>query len=88
MVFRQTLTTPTSPTGSPHRPKLRIVLYPLFLDPLLQARYARHLDSLIEAFVENGGRAIIRACDGDRRGNPVILPRPAFAEAMRRQYSK
>ena len=41
-----------------------------------------HLDRLIAAFVESQGQSIIRACDGDRRGNPVILPRAAFAEAM------
>ncbi|MEM5472556.1 molybdopterin-binding/glycosyltransferase family 2 protein [Hoeflea sp. AS60] len=43
----------------------------------------RHLDRLIEVFAEHQGAAIIRACDGDRRGNPVILPRAAFAEAMK-----
>tara|TARA_R110002020_G_scaffold34066_12_gene103543 strand:- start:10247 stop:11896 length:1650 start_codon:yes stop_codon:yes gene_type:complete len=41
-----------------------------------------HLDALIESFARNNGRAIVRACDGARRGNPVILPRAAFAEAM------
>ncbi|SOE08519.1 molybdopterin molybdochelatase /molybdenum cofactor cytidylyltransferase [Hoeflea halophila] len=41
-----------------------------------------HLDRLIETFAAHGGTAIIRACDGDRRGNPVILPRSAFADAM------
>lgn len=41
-----------------------------------------HLDSLISAFAESDGKAIIRACDGDRRGNPVILPRAAFNDAM------
>ncbi|MGJ8570785.1 MAG: NTP transferase domain-containing protein [Hoeflea sp.] len=41
-----------------------------------------HLDRLIDAFVANQGNAIIRACDGGRRGNPVILPRAAFPEAM------
>ena len=41
-----------------------------------------HLDSLIAAFAERGGEAIVRACDGERRGNPVILPRAAFTEAM------
>ena len=40
-----------------------------------------HLDRLIEAFLKHGGQAIVRACDGERRGNPVILPRSAFAEA-------
>lgn len=33
-----------------------------------------HLDTLISAFSENEGAAIIRASDGDHRGNPVILP--------------
>jgi len=41
-----------------------------------------HLDSLMKAFRENHGNSIVRACDGERRGNPVILPRAAFAEAM------
>jgi len=41
-----------------------------------------HLDRLIETFAAHGGTAIIRASDGERRGNPVILPRSAFAEAM------
>ena len=41
-----------------------------------------HLNQLIEAFVANQGQAIIRASDGERRGNPVILPRAAFPEAM------
>ncbi|OCW58711.1 NTP transferase domain-containing protein [Hoeflea olei] len=43
---------------------------------------ASHLDALIERFSSHGGQAIVRACDGARRGNPVILPRAAFAEAM------
>jgi molybdenum cofactor cytidylyltransferase len=33
-----------------------------------------HLDRLIAAFADNGCEAIIRAADGDHRGNPVILP--------------
>lgn len=41
-----------------------------------------HLNRLIEMFVVNQGNAIIRACDGERRGNPVILPRATFLEAM------
>ncbi|MBC7282262.1 molybdopterin-binding/glycosyltransferase family 2 protein [Hoeflea sp.] len=41
-----------------------------------------HLDALIERFAAAEGRAIVRACDGERRGNPVILPRAAFAEVM------
>lgn len=48
----------------------------------MPALTAAHLDCLIEAFSENRGQAIVRACDGERRGNPVILPRTAFAEAM------
>ncbi|MDF1607485.1 molybdopterin-binding/glycosyltransferase family 2 protein [Hoeflea sp. YIM 152468] len=48
----------------------------------MPALTAAHLDRLIARFVEHQGRAIIRACDGERRGNPVILPRAAFAEAM------
>jgi len=49
----------------------------------MPALTGRHLDRLIEVFAEHQGAAIIRACDGDRRGNPVILPRAAFAEAMK-----
>ncbi len=41
-----------------------------------------HLNRLIDAFAANNANAIIRACDGERRGNPVILPRTAFPEAM------
>ncbi|AKI00338.1 putative MobA-like protein [Hoeflea sp. IMCC20628] len=41
-----------------------------------------HLDRLVSAFVESDGTAIVRACDGERRGNPVILPRSAFNDAM------
>ncbi|WP_299862670.1 molybdopterin-binding/glycosyltransferase family 2 protein [uncultured Hoeflea sp.] len=41
-----------------------------------------HLDRLIEAFAAAGGEAIVRACDGGIRGNPVILPRAAFDDAM------
>jgi molybdenum cofactor cytidylyltransferase len=48
----------------------------------MPALTAVHLDGLIETFIEHHGNAIIRACDGDRRGNPVILPRSAFSEAM------
>ena len=48
----------------------------------MPALTAAHLDRLIEAFSESRGQAIVRACDGERRGNPVILPRSAFAEAM------
>jgi molybdenum cofactor cytidylyltransferase len=48
----------------------------------MPALTAAHLDSLIGAFADHQGRAIVRACDGERRGNPVILPRTAFADAM------
>lgn len=41
-----------------------------------------HLDALIESFAKSNGWAIVRACHGERRGNPVILPRAAFADAM------
>jgi molybdenum cofactor cytidylyltransferase len=41
-----------------------------------------HLNLLIETFAEAGGTAIVRASDGVRRGNPVILPRVAFSDAM------
>lgn len=41
-----------------------------------------HLDRLIATFKECDGKSIVRACDGERRGNPVILPRAAFGEAM------
>ncbi|MDZ7599848.1 MAG: molybdopterin-binding/glycosyltransferase family 2 protein [Hoeflea sp.] len=44
-----------------------------------------HLDLLIDSFAQARGRAVVRACDGERRGNPVILPRAAFADAMRLQ---
>ncbi|WP_159586587.1 NTP transferase domain-containing protein [Chelativorans xinjiangense] len=40
-------------------------------------------DRLIEAFVAAGGRAIVRATHGGKRGNPVILPRVLFAEVER-----
>ncbi|WP_422370364.1 NTP transferase domain-containing protein [Hoeflea sp.] len=46
----------------------------------MPALTAEHLDALIDAFAESGGTAVIRASDGERRGNPVILPRAAFAE--------
>lgn len=42
-----------------------------------------HLDLLIDAFRQTGGSAIVRASDGVRRGNPVILPRATFPDAMR-----
>lgn len=39
-----------------------------------------HLDRLIDAFRRGGGSAIVRACDGDRPGNPVILPASLFPQ--------
>ncbi len=36
------------------------------------------LQRLIEAFGKAGGRAIVRAVAGGKRGNPVILPRSTF----------
>ncbi len=38
------------------------------------------LNRLIGAFGRAGGQAIVRAASGGKRGNPVILPRAAFAE--------
>lgn len=49
----------------------------------MPALTAGHLDALIDAFAEDGGKSIIRASDGERRGNPVILPRAAFSEVGR-----
>jgi molybdenum cofactor cytidylyltransferase len=46
----------------------------------MPALTTEHLDALIDAFAESAGTAIIRASDGERRGNPVILPRAAFSE--------
>lgn len=43
---------------------------------------SEHLNLLIETFAEAGGTSIVRASDGVRRGNPVILPRAAFSDAM------
>jgi molybdenum cofactor cytidylyltransferase len=48
----------------------------------MPALTAAHLDRLIGAFADHRGSAIVRACDGERRGNPVILPASTFAEAM------
>ena len=36
------------------------------------------LDRLIEAFAESGGRAVVRAAHGGKRGNPVLLPKSLF----------
>lgn len=40
------------------------------------------LDRMIDAFVQAGGKAIVRATHGGKRGNPVILPRALFPEVM------
>ncbi len=40
-----------------------------------------HLDKMIEAFVETGGGAVVRATNAGVPGNPVILPRALFAVA-------
>lgn len=45
----------------------------------MPALTAGHLDMLIDAFANGGGDSIVRASYGERRGNPVILPRRAFA---------
>ena len=37
------------------------------------------IDQLIEAFRKCGGKAVVRASYGGKRGNPVILPRSLFA---------
>ncbi len=34
---------------------------------------------LLDAFAAAGGRAVVRAVSGGRRGNPVVLPRSTFA---------
>ncbi|MDA5398182.1 molybdopterin-binding/glycosyltransferase family 2 protein [Hoeflea prorocentri] len=44
---------------------------------------ASHLDTLISAFQNVGGEAVVRAASGQVRGNPVILPRSAFDAVMR-----
>jgi len=44
---------------------------------------ASDLQMLMTAFRASGGRAIVRAVSGGKRGNPVILPRPAFAAVMK-----
>ncbi len=36
------------------------------------------MDSLIDAFCRSGGRSVVRASHGGRRGNPVLLPRSLF----------
>ena len=39
---------------------------------------ATHLDTMIETFRANEGRAIVRAASSGKRGNPVILPASTF----------
>ena len=39
---------------------------------------AAHIDALVEAFRKAGGKAVVRAASGGKRGNPVILPRATF----------
>lgn len=39
---------------------------------------AADLDRLILAFRQSGGRAVVRATHGGKRGNPVLLPRELF----------
>lgn len=34
---------------------------------------------LLDAFAASGGRAVVRAVSGGKRGNPVVLPRATFA---------
>ncbi|WEX11666.1 molybdopterin-binding/glycosyltransferase family 2 protein [Chelativorans sp. AA-79] len=41
---------------------------------------ATDLDRLVAAFLAAGGRSIVRATHGGKRGNPVILPRRLFSE--------
>jgi molybdenum cofactor cytidylyltransferase len=43
---------------------------------------AMALRQLRDRFVDHGGRAVIRAADGDRPGNPLVLPRSLFAPIM------
>lgn len=40
----------------------------------------RNMNDMIEAFAASGGKAIVRATHGGKRGNPVLLPRVLFAE--------
>jgi molybdenum cofactor cytidylyltransferase len=42
-----------------------------------------HLERLVDAFRKAGGKAIVRAVSGERRGNPVILPRATFAAILK-----
>ena len=38
---------------------------------------------LLDVFAETGSRAVVRAVSGGKRGNPVVLPRAAFAAVLR-----
>ena len=38
---------------------------------------------LLDAFSAAGGRAVVRAVSGGRRGNPVVLPRSTFPAILR-----
>jgi molybdenum cofactor cytidylyltransferase len=40
---------------------------------------AADIEALVAAFRREGGRGIVRAVSGGKRGNPVILPRSTFA---------
>ncbi|MDI7863296.1 molybdopterin-binding/glycosyltransferase family 2 protein [Rhizobiaceae bacterium n13] len=42
-----------------------------------------NLKAMIDAFRRSGGKAVVRASAGGRRGNPVILPRATFDAVMR-----
>jgi molybdenum cofactor cytidylyltransferase len=39
----------------------------------------RHLNTMLDAFAEHDGFAIVRAASGAKRGNPILLPRSTFA---------
>lgn len=41
------------------------------------------INRMVDAFAGSGGKAIVRATNGGKRGNPVILPRALFAEIGR-----
>jgi molybdenum cofactor cytidylyltransferase len=43
---------------------------------------SEHVRQLLEAFVDAGGRAVVRASAGGSPGNPVILPRALFVLAQ------
>lgn len=44
---------------------------------------SEHLVLMAEAFTKSGGNAVVRATNGGKRGNPVILPRPLFGQVAR-----